>query len=128
MSGNIQARETLQLLLDYPVREYPEEIEDQNQKKGKEKGKAPSKKKKKKEPPFATPEWALQIEAVIEKIKLMKKLEADRVNLQLDDEFIAQVKEQLKRFEVEIPYRKNLDELAAKEAELKALKKKKKTK
>lgn len=81
MSGNIQARETLQLLLDYPVREYPEEIEDQNQKKGKEKGKAPSKKKKKKEPPFATPEWALQIEAVIEKIKLMKKLEADRVNL-----------------------------------------------
>ena len=27
MSGNIQARETLQLLLDYPIREYPEEIE-----------------------------------------------------------------------------------------------------
>lgn len=40
----------------------------------------------------------------------MKKLEADRTNLQLDDEFIAQVKEQLKRFEIEIPYRKNLED------------------
>jgi hypothetical protein len=63
MSGNILARETLQMLTDYPIREYPE-IEDENSKKGKEK-KVPSKKKKKKEPPFATPEWALVLDTVI---------------------------------------------------------------
>ena len=58
----------------------------------------------------------------------MKKLETDKVNLQLNDEIIEQIKSQLKRFEVELPYRKLLDEQAAKEAELKALKKKNKKK
>lgn len=89
MSGNIQARETLKMLVDYPIREYPE-IEDANEKKGKEK-KAPSKKKKKKEPPFATPEWAILLETVIEKVKLMEKLSFDKENLKLDDEFLAEV-------------------------------------
>jgi len=31
----------------------------------------------------------LQIDSVIEKLKLMKKLEEDKVNLQLDDELIV---------------------------------------
>ena len=43
MSGNILARETLQMLVDYPIREYPE-IEDENSKKGKEKKKKGRKK------------------------------------------------------------------------------------
>lgn len=88
MSGNILARETLQMLVDYPIREYPE-IEDENSKKGKEK--KPPKKKKKKEPPFATPEWALVLDTVIEKVKLMDKLAQDKEKLKLDDEFIAEV-------------------------------------
>jgi hypothetical protein len=88
MSGNILARDTLEMLVDYPIREYPE-IEDENSKKGKEK--KPVKKKKKKEPPFATPEWALVLETVIEKVKLMDKLSQDKDNLKLDEEFIAQV-------------------------------------
>lgn len=49
MSGNILARETLKMLLDYPVREYPEP-EDPNDKKNKNKkkdDKAKVKKKKK---------------------------------------------------------------------------------
>lgn len=126
MSGNIQARETLKMLVDYPIREYPE-IEDANEKKGKEK-KAPSKKKKKKEPPFATPEWAILLETVIEKVKLMEKLSFDKENLKLDDEFLAEVQVQLARFKQEITFRRWQEEQAAKEAELKALKKKKKTK
>lgn len=56
MRGNIKARETLQALLDYPEREYPEP-EDPNAKKDK---KAPPKKKKK-EPPFPVPEWAEEL-------------------------------------------------------------------
>jgi len=59
MRGNIQARETLQMLCDYPIREYPEP-EDPNAKKDK---KAPPKKKKK-EPPFPLPEWAEELKAV----------------------------------------------------------------
>ncbi len=68
MSGNIKAREILQMLLDYPEREYPEmEVFDPKKKKGappkKEEVKKP--KKKKKEPPFPTPEWALELDAVV---------------------------------------------------------------
>lgn len=59
------------MLMDYPIREYPE-IEDPNEKKGKEK-KAKSKKKKK-EAPFATPEWAIILDDVRDKSKLMEKL------------------------------------------------------
>lgn len=60
MSGNIDARDTLALLLEYPIREYPEP-EDDAAKKGGKKDKNPPKKKKKKEPPFNTPEWATEI-------------------------------------------------------------------
>lgn len=61
MSGNILARETLQMLLDYPERAYPEEdIIDPKKAKDKKKA-APPKKRKKKEPPFPTPEWAVEL-------------------------------------------------------------------
>lgn len=93
MSGNILARETLQMLLDYPERIYPEiEVVDPKAK-GKKKVEKEKKvkKKRKKEPAFNTPEWAIEIEAVINKIKSMEQLAADRVNLQLDDGFIKNV-------------------------------------
>lgn len=86
MSGNIQARETLKMLLEYPEREYPE-AEDPNDKKSKDK-KAPPKKKKKKEPPFPTPAWAEQLSDVVAKVNDMKKLAEDKENLKLDQEFI----------------------------------------
>jgi len=56
----------------------------------------------------------------------MEQLAADKVNLKLDEEFCQKVKEQLDRFKKEISYRKQLLEEARIEAELKALKKKKK--
>jgi len=64
MSGNIKARITLKMLQDYPEREYPEP-DDPNDKKSKDKKAAPPKKKKAKGPPFPTPEWAEELEAVI---------------------------------------------------------------
>mmetsp|Transcript_42036 Transcript_42036/g.64407 ORF Transcript_42036/g.64407 Transcript_42036/m.64407 type:complete len:208 (-) Transcript_42036:41-664(-) len=126
MSGNIRARETLKMLHEYPEREYPEP-EDPNDKKGKDK-KPPPKKKKKKEPPFPTPEWAEELDAVISKVREMEQLVNDKVNLKLDDEFIFKVNEQLQRFKKEIAYRKQMEEEARIEAELKALKKKGKKK
>lgn len=91
MSGNIKARETLQMLLDYPPRDYPEpeEVDPKKTKKA-----PPAKKsKKKKEPAFPTPEWALELDAVITKVKNMEQLAADKVNLKLDDDFCAHVQE-----------------------------------
>ena len=53
------------MLLDYPEREYPVvEVVDPKKKKAK-KEEEKKKKKKKKEPPFPTPEWAAELEAVI---------------------------------------------------------------
>ena len=63
MSGNIKARETYQMLHDYPEREYPEPEEVDPKKKDK----AP-KKKKKKEPKFDTPAWAEELDAVVKKV------------------------------------------------------------
>ena len=126
MSGNIRARETLQMLHEYPEREYPEP-EDANDKKGKDK-KPPPKKKKKREPPFPTPDWAEELEAVVKKVKEMEQLANDKVNLKLDDSFLVKVNEQLQRFKKEIAYRKQLEEEARIEAELKALNKKAKKK
>lgn len=91
MAGNIEARETLQMLQDYPEREYPEPEDPNDKKKDK---KAPPKKKKK-GPPFPTPPWAEEITEVEKKVQLMRKLAGDRVNLKLDDEFITRVNEQL---------------------------------
>lgn len=67
MSGNIKAREILQMLLDYPEREYPvvEPVDPKKKKVVKANEKEKKKKKKKKEPPFPIPEWATELEAVI---------------------------------------------------------------
>jgi hypothetical protein len=65
MNGNIRAREILQMLLDYPEREYPEvEIVDPKKKKQqpKKEDDKKKKKKKKKEPPFPMPEWANELD------------------------------------------------------------------
>lgn len=88
MKGNIKARETLQLLIDYPEREFPEP-DDPNDKNNKNKKQAPPKKKKKKEPQFPTPAWAEELDAVVLKVKEMGELAQDRVNLKLDDSFIT---------------------------------------
>lgn len=63
MQGNLKSHSILQMFLDYPEREYPEEevIDPKAAKgaKGKDAGKkTPAKKKRKKEPPFIYPEWA----------------------------------------------------------------------
>ena len=126
MSGNITAREILDLLQEYPIREYPEP-EDPNDK-GKKDKKPPAKKKKKKEPPFALPEWATELEVVMDKLKQIEKLTQDRLNLNLDEEFCAQVQEQLLRFKKEVSFRRQQEEQEKIDAELKALKKKKKAK
>ena len=126
MSGNIQAREILDMLQLYPVRDYPEP-EDPNDKAKKDK-KPPAKKKKKKADAFQIPEWATDLEIVIEKLKQIEKLTQDRVNLNLDDEFCAGVTEQLLRFKKEVAFRKQQEEQERIDAELKALKKKKKAK
>ena len=75
------------MLLDYPPREYPEP-EDDGKKKDKNKPAKAPKKKKKKEPAFPTPEWALQLSDVIDKVKHLEKLVGDKEYLKLDDEFI----------------------------------------
>ena len=120
MSGNIKARETLEMLLTYPTREYPE-AEDPNDKKSKDK-KAPPKKKKK-EPPFPLPEWAEELDEVIKKYKEMEQLSLKKDLLKLDDAFLQKTNLELQRFKKEIAYRKMLEEEARREAEEKALKK-----
>ena len=67
-------------------------------------------KKKKKEPPFATPEWAKDLNALIEKVNNMKKYVGMSQDLGLDEEFLTQAKDQLKRFAKEIPFRKEEEE------------------
>lgn len=83
------------MLLDYPERVYPEpEVLDPKKKNNKKVEKDKKvKKKRKKEPAFNTPEWATEIEAVINKVKLMEQLAADRDNLHLDEDFIKKVSE-----------------------------------
>ena len=56
----------------------------------------------------------------------MEQLSNDKQNLKLNDDFISSVNEQLQRFKKEITYRKQCDEEARIEAELKAAKKGKK--
>ena len=92
MTGNIKAREILQMLLDYPEREYPvPEPVDPKKKKAKADDKEKKKKKKKKEPPFPIPEWATELEAVIQQVHNMENLLADWENLHLNPEFIQKV-------------------------------------
>jgi hypothetical protein len=92
MSGNILARETLKMLLDYPERIYPEPEDPNDKKKQKKKEEKKVKKRKKKEPKFDTPEWALELDAVINKVKSMEQLAADKINLKLDESFLEKVK------------------------------------
>jgi hypothetical protein len=69
MNGNIRAREILQMLLDYPEREYPViEVVDPKKKKSavKKDEKEKKKKKKKKEPPFPIPEWATELQSLVQ--------------------------------------------------------------
>lgn len=126
MAGNIKARETLEMLRGYPERDYPEP-EDPNLKEKGKKGQV-QKKKKKKEPPFPVPDWAEDLNDVIKKVDSMRQLSNDKSNLKLTPEFITRVDDQLTRFKKEISYRKQLEEEARIEAELKALKKKGKKK
>lgn len=91
MAGNIEARETLQMLADYPEREYPEPEDPADKKKDK---KAPPKKKKK-GPAFPTPPWAEELSEVEKKVKSMRKLADDKDNLRLENDFIQKVNEQL---------------------------------
>ena len=58
----------------------------------------------------------------------IETLIADRVNLKLSEEFCELVQEQLVRFKKEIAFRKQQEEQERIDAELKALKKKKKAK
>jgi len=88
MQGNIQAREILMELEDYPIREYPEpELLDKSGKPIKKDEKKP-KKKKKKEPPFPLPEWALQLEDVQKKVKLIDQLAHKSQELHLTKDFL----------------------------------------
>ena len=116
------------MLIDYPEREYPEpEVVDPKKKKMK-KEEEKKKKKKKKEPPFPIPEWATELDALISQIKNMENLIGDADNLHLDEEFIGRVQPQLQRFKKEIWFRKQQEEEARIEAELKAKKKAQKKK
>jgi hypothetical protein len=109
MAGNIAAREILDMFEQYPKREYPEPEDPNDKGKTKDK-KPPAKKKKKKEPAFAMPEWATELQVVIDKMKEIEKLVQDRVNLNLDDEFCAAVAEQLARFKKEFVFRRQQEE------------------
>ena len=86
------------MLLDYPQREYPEEVVvlDRNGKpvknaKDDKKAKKPGKKKK--EPPFATPEWAQELSAVTEQVGRIEKLSKQSAELHLTKDFLASVDE-----------------------------------
>lgn len=82
------------------MREYPEpEPLDKNGKpiKAKDDKKKP-KKRKKKEPSFPTPTWALEIDAVIKKVRHISDLASRAVELNLEPVFLAKVDEQVKRF------------------------------
>jgi len=70
MNGNIRAREILQMLLDYPERIYPEveEMDPKKKKQAKKEDDKKKKKKKRKEPPFPIPEWAIELEQLVQQI------------------------------------------------------------
>jgi len=95
MSDNIQAREILQMFLDYPVREYPvEEVVDPKKKKAVKKEEEKKKKKrKKKEPPFPIPEWATELESVQNKVARMNELLTNAADIYLDEDFLEKTNE-----------------------------------
>ena len=128
MNGNIRAREILQMLLDYPVREYaePEVLDPKKKKQVKKEEEKKKKKKKRKEPPFPIPEWAIDLEQLIQQVGQMNSLVGEAENLNLDEAFVASVNDQLKRFKKEIGFRKQQEEEKRLEEEARKAKKKKK--
>ena len=62
------------------------------------------------------------------KVKEMNELAAKKDQLELDQQFLDDVKEQIVRFKKEIDFRKDQEEQARIEAELKAAKRAKKKK
>ena len=86
------------------------------------------KKKKKKEPPFIVPDWAKDLNVLIEKVNNMKKYVNMPQELGLSEDFVKQTKEQLVRFGKEVPFRKEEEETIRKLEEEKAAKKAKKKK
>jgi len=129
MSGNIKAREILQMMHDYPEREYPipEPVDPKNKnKKPSEKDKEKKKKKKKKEPPFPIPEWATELEALVSHVQQMENLLHDAEHLHLQQDFVQKVNSQLQRFKKEIAFRRQQEEEKRREEEEKKNKKKKK--
>ena len=86
----------------------------------------PKKKKKKKEPPFPIPEWAKDLNVLVEKVGNMKKYVASYKDLGFDETFVKEAKEKLKRFAKEIPFRREEEEAARKLEEERLAKKNKK--
>lgn len=123
---NLDANDILKKFEEYPIRVYPE-VEEVDPKKKKKQEPPPKKKKKKKEPPFNVPEWAKELDNLIEKVGNMKKYVKDAATLGLNDDFIKRAKEQLARLDKkEIPFRKEEIETLKRLEEEKAAKKKKK--
>ena len=110
MKRNIRSREILDLLEQYPLREYPEPPEPEPKGKGKAPPPPPPKKKKKKEPPFPMPEWAKELSVVESEVKSLITLLQDKDGLELSDDFTKRSKEQFDRFKKEIAFRKDQDE------------------
>jgi len=131
MKRNIKAREILDLLEQYPIREYPEIEEPDPKNKNKKQAEPPKKKKKKKQPPFPMPEWANELKTVETEVSNLKHLVDDKENLEFDSDFLARTTEQFDRFKKEIGFRKWEEDQAeqarlAKEAKKKAAAKNKK--
>lgn len=87
MKRNIRAREILELLEQYPPREYPIIEEPDPKNKNKKPAEPPKKKKKKKQPAFPTPEWALNLDTLKEEVKNLDLLMKDYQDLELTNEF-----------------------------------------
>ena len=72
------------------------------------------------------PEWAKELNVLIEKVANMKKYVANYKDLGFDETFVKETKEQLKRFAKEIPFRKEEEEALRKAEEERLAKKNKK--
>jgi hypothetical protein len=125
MSRNIRSREILDLLEEYPPREYPEEPEPDPKNKGKKAPPPPppKKKRKKKEPPFPMPEWAKELTTVTDEVNNLKTLLGDKDNLELDNDFEGRCNLMFDRFKKEISFRKEQEEAERLAAEAKKNKK-----
>ena len=108
--------------MDYPLREYPEPEVLDPRKRGATKPATPDPKKappkkKKKEPKFMVPDWAEEISALQAQVEALDKLIKEAAVLELNEDFLAQAKENLNRMRKEIRFRNQADEEAKAEAE-----------